>query len=105
LLREAYMETLGKGKALREVIGQSIQAFLAIFDALLFYKGMEIPKDRREVIPLTCDTLDLNAGVFQKLLDIKEEVIKPDDTQTASLFQDYLKEVRKLSRIVDTLGG
>ena len=35
LLREAYMETSGKGKALRDVIGQSIQAFLAIFDALL----------------------------------------------------------------------
>jgi hypothetical protein len=105
LLREAYMETSGKGKALRDVIGQSIQAFLAIFDALLFFKGKEIPKDRRDVVTLTCDTLDLGAGVFQKLLDIKEEVIKPEDTKTKSLFQDYLKEVRKLSKIVDTLGG
>jgi hypothetical protein len=105
LLREAYMETGGKGRALRGVIGQSIQAFLAIFDALLFFKGKEIPKERRDVIALTCDTFALNVGLFQKLLDIKEEVIKPEDAQTKSLFQDYLNEVRKLSKIVDALGG
>ncbi len=105
LLREAFMETAGKGRALRGVIGQSIQAFVAIFDALLYLKEKEIPKERRDVVNLTCDTFDLDAGLFQKLLDIKEEKLKPDDTETKSLFQNYLKEVRKLSKIVDTLGG
>lgn len=105
LLREAFMETAGKGGALRGVIGQSIQAFVAIFDALLYLKEKEIPKERRDVVNLTCDTFDLDAGLFQKLLDIKEEKLKPDDTETKSLFQNYLKEVRKLSKIVDTLGG
>jgi len=105
LLREAFMETGGKGKALRGVIAQSIQTFIAIFDALLFFKEMEIPKDRREVVSLTCNAFHLDAGRFQKLLDLKEEKIKPDDSETRSLFQGYLKEVRKLSKIVDTLGG
>jgi hypothetical protein len=105
LLREAFMETAGKGRALRGAIAQSIGAFIAIFDALLYLKEQEIPKERREVVNLTCDTFDLDAGLFQKLLDIKEEVIKPDDAQSKSFFQDYLKEVRKLSKIVDTLGG
>ena len=105
LLREAFMETGGKGKALRGVIAQSIQTFIAIFDALLFFKEMEIPKDRREVVSLTCNAFHLDAGRFQKLLDLKEEKIKPDESETRSLFQGYLKEVRKLSKIVDTLGG
>ena len=105
LLREAYMETGGRGRALRDVIGQSIQAFVAIFEALLFFNGKEIPKQRRDVLNLACDTFDLDAGLFQKLLDIKEEVIKPDGAHSKSFFQDYLKEVRKLSKIVDTLGG
>lgn len=105
LLREAYMETAGRGKALRDVMGQSIQAFVAIFEALLFLKGKEIPKERRNVVKLTCETFDLDAGLFQKLLDIKEGVTKPDDAESKSFFQDYLKEVRKLSKIVDTLGG
>jgi len=105
LLREAFMETAGRGRALRGVIGQSIQAFAAIFEALLYLKEKEIPKERLDVVNLTCDTFDLDAGLFQKLLDIKEEKLKPDDTETKSLFQNYLKEVRKLSKIVDTLGG
>jgi hypothetical protein len=105
LLREAFMETAGKGRALRGVIGQSIQAFIAIFDALLYFKEKEIPKERREVVKLTCNTFDLDAGLFQQLLDIKEEKIKPDDTESKALFQGYLKEVRKLSKIVDSLGG
>ncbi len=105
LLREAYMETGGRGKALRDVMGQSFQAFVAIFEALLFLKGKEIPKERRNVVKLTCETFDLDAGLFQKLLDIKEGVTKPDDAQSKSFFQGYLKEVRKLSKIVDTWGG
>ncbi len=105
LLREAYIETGGRGRALRDVIAQSIQAFVAIFEALLFFKGKQIPKERRDVVNLTCDSFDLDAGLFQKLLDIKEEVTKPDDEQSKALFQDYLKEVRKLSKIADTLGG
>lgn len=105
LLREAFMETGGKGKALRGAIAQSIGAFIAIFEALLYLKEQEIPKERREVVNLTCNAFGLDAGVFQKLLDVKEEVIKGEDPQLKSLFQDYLREVRKLSKIVDTLGG
>jgi hypothetical protein len=105
LLRQGYMETSGKGKALREVIRQSIGTFIAIFDALLYLKGQEVPNERREIVTLTCNAFGLNAGLFQKLLDVKEEVIKPGDTETKSLFKDYLKEVRELSKIVDTLGG
>lgn len=105
LLREAFMETGGKGKALRGVIGQSIQAFVAIFEALLYIKEKEIPIERRDVVDLACATYVLDTGLFQKLLDVKEEKLKPDDTEAKSLFQNYLKEVRKLSKIVDTLGG
>jgi len=105
LLREAFMETAGKARALRGVIGMSIQAFIAIFDALLYIKEKEIPQKRRDVVSLTCSTFDLDAGLFQKLLDIREEKIKPMDSETKSLFQGYLKEVQKLSKIVDTMGG
>jgi len=105
LLREAYLETAGKGRALRDVIGQSIQAFLAIFDALLYLKEKEIPSEKREVIRATCETLDLDVSLFEKLLDIREQKIKPAESEIKSIFQDYLKEVRKLSKIVDTLGG
>lgn len=105
LLREAFLETAGKGRALKDVISQSIHAFLAIFDALLYLKEKEIPKEKRKVIRTTCEILDLDAGLFEKLLDIREQKIKPGDAEIKTIFQHYLREVRKLSKIVDALGG
>ena len=105
LLREAFLETAGKGRALKGLMGQSLQAFVAIFDALLYLKGKEIPLKKSEAIRLTCETFDLDSMLFEKVLDIKEEKTKPKDPEINTLFQAYLKEVRKLSRIVDTLGG
>ncbi len=105
LLREGFLETSGKGRALKDLMAQSFQALVAIFDALLYLKGKELPQEKRGVIKLTCETFDLDCGLFEKVLDIKEEKIKPKDPEINMLFQAYLKEVRKLSGIVDTLGG
>ncbi len=105
LLREGFLETGGKARALKGLMFQSFQAILAIFDALLFLKGSESSQVKREAIKLTCQAFDLDPGLFEKVLDIKEEKIKPKDPEINTLFQTYLKEMRRLSRIVDTLGG
>ena len=105
LLREAFLETAGKGRGLREVIGHSIQAFIAIFKALLYLKGKETPPENREIIRITCEAFDLDVTLFEKLIDIKEERIKPKDEEIRNLFKGYLTEVRKLSKIADALEG
>jgi len=105
LLREAYIETRGKGKALKDLINQSLSAFIALFKALLFLKGGELPSGRRQIVQATCQAFELDQGLFEKLLDLKEEKIKPTDDETKRLFQTYLKEVRNLSKRVDQLGG
>jgi len=104
LLRQAFLETYGRGKALKEVIGQSIQAFIAIFNALLYLKGREIPEEKREIISSTALAFDLNSDLFSRLIDIREGKFKPGDIEIGKLFKGYLSEVRKLSKLVDTLG-
>ncbi len=105
LLREAYLETSGKARGLKEVIGQSIQAFAAVFEALLFLKGQEATGDRRHTLRQACETFDMDPELFERLLDIKEEKAKPSDEETRRLFKEYLQEVRKLTKAVDALGG
>jgi hypothetical protein len=105
LLREAYLETSGKGRALKDVIGQSIRAFVAIFEALLYVKELELPTERIKVIHATAQAFDIDSSVFEKLLDVKDDKIKPGDDEMRGLFQKYLAEVRKLSKQVDALGG
>ncbi|MCD4718210.1 MAG: hypothetical protein K8R45_15895 [Desulfobacterales bacterium] len=105
ILREAFLESSGKGRSLKDVISQSVSAFIAIFEALLYLKEKDLPKERREIIKHTCGTFELDAGVFEKLLDIKAEKVKLNDTEIMKAFKDYLKEVRKLAKLVDALGG
>jgi predicted nucleotidyltransferase len=104
LLRAAFMESAGKGKVLRQVIRQSIQAFVAIFKALLFLKGLAVPRDKRDVIRVACEAFDLDAGLFERLLDVREEKVPRREDELKGFFRDYLREVRNLSQKIDTLG-
>jgi len=105
ILREGFLETSGKGRALKRLISQSIPAFVAIFEALLSLKEKNVPGEKRDTIKTTCMVFELDIAVYEKLLDIKEEKIKLGDTEIIKLFKDYLRESRKLSKIVDELGG
>lgn len=104
LLREAFLESYGKARALRSVVVLSLSAFIAIFEALLYLKGEEIPKEKRDIIKVTAGLFELDGSIFEKLLDIKEEKIKLGDTEITKLYKGYLKEVRMLSKLVDALG-
>jgi hypothetical protein len=105
LLREAYMETNGRGKEIRKLIGSSLQAFIAIFEGLLYMKEKEIPRSKRETLHETCLAYELELGLFEKLLNIREEVVKPADDELKLIFRSYLNQIRKLSNTVDTMGG
>jgi hypothetical protein len=105
LLREAYLESAGKGKALKEVIRQSIGTFAAIFQALLFLKDRERPAQTREIVKATCDVFDLDSSVFEKLLDMKLEKENPRDKDMPKIYADYLREVRTLSKRINATGG
>lgn len=104
LLREAFLDSAGKEKVLRHVIRHSIQTFVAIFKALLFLKRDELPRERRHVVRAACEAFGLDAGLFEKLMDVKEERVPRHEVDLKGLFHDYLREVRNLSQKIDTLG-
>ncbi|NVM20934.1 MAG: hypothetical protein HWN68_04060 [Desulfobacterales bacterium] len=103
LLREAFLETQGKGKYLQQLISRSLGAFIAIFDALLYLKGQELPRHKRDVIKQVCHAYDMDTDLFEKLLDVKEKGGKLGGPEITKLFKAYLGEAQKLWKIVDTL--
>jgi hypothetical protein len=105
LLREAFLETSGKGRALKDVIRNSLPALVAIFEALLYLKGQPIPGGKRDIVRKTCEAFDMDKNVFDKLLDIKEDRLKTGDKETGALFKGYLIGMRKLVDLIDALGG
>jgi len=105
LLREAYLEASGRGGALKDVIRNSIPALVSICEALLYLKGVKIPKRKRELVKTTCETFGADAAVFERLLDIKEDRFKPDSKEMGTLFRKYVLEMWKLAKLVDKMGG
>jgi hypothetical protein len=103
LLREAFLETGGKSKDLQKLVGQSVDAFVAVFNGLLYLKGREIPLRKRDAVGQVCDSFDLDKALFEQLLDIKEKKMKPSSTEMAGIFQAYLKEVRTMWKQLDRL--
>jgi hypothetical protein len=105
LLREAFIESLGKARSLKEVIRQSLPALVACFSALLYLKEMEVPTQKREVLRRTSEVFHLDAQVFEQLLGIKEERVKLGEAELIELFKKYLCEMDKLAIHVDSMGG
>jgi hypothetical protein len=105
LLRKGFIESQGRPKAMEEVIGQSIMAFVAIFEALLYLKDKPLPGAKRDIIKAACETFEMDPGVFLKLLDIKEGKVKISGTEMVALYKDYLSQVKKFSKLIDQLGG
>jgi hypothetical protein len=103
LLRTAFLESEGKGKRLEEIIGQSLTAFFAIFNALLYLKGKPIPHRKRELIRAVCESFDLNGDLFERLLDVKQKKVRLGKTEIFSLFKSYMMEVDQLSKIIDKM--
>lgn len=103
LLRQGYLESEGKGNGLKEVAIRSIPAFLAIFEGLLHLKERTIPTVKREVITAGCDAFGLDAGIFDKILAVREGRFKPDERTLQRLFKEYLGVVRKLALLVDSM--
>jgi len=78
---------------------------MAIFEALLHLKSMDVPGERRQIVGAVADAFGLERGVFEGLLDIKEEKSKIGEEESLHLVKGCLKEMRKLSVLVNSLGG
>lgn len=102
LLRAGFLDSGGKGKDLRNLMGNSINAFLFVFQGLLFLKGIEIPPTKREVLGKAEEAFSLKGDVFSQCLDIREGKSAPAGENARSLFASYLREIEALCIILDT---
>ena len=102
-LRTGFLETEGKDKAIGRLIAISLTAFLSLFTALLYLKGMAAPRDRRKLIQEAAAVAGLDGGVFEKCLEIREKVRTPRGGEALALFKSYLRDIGKLCEYVDKM--
>jgi hypothetical protein len=103
LLRTSYLETGGKADRIRQLIRTSLTAFLSVFQALLQLQGSALHGSRREIIGAVAETYRLDRDVFLRCLDVKEEKGSLPSEALKTLFENYVREIKKLWEIVDSM--
>jgi len=102
-LRQVFLESGGKKKNLIIIIGRSLTAFISIFRALLYLKDKPVPSELRSIISLVSQEFGVDEQTFVTLLEVKEGTGKLSSENLSSLFENYIREVRKLAYAVDQL--
>ncbi|HPC04948.1 MAG TPA: nucleotidyltransferase domain-containing protein [Syntrophales bacterium] len=103
LLRTGFLDSEGREKDLRNLMGESITAFLSLFQGLLFLKDLQIPPTKREILEKTAEALSLKGEVFSRCLDIREGKGLPAGENVREVFMGYMKEIEALCIRLDTL--
>lgn len=102
-LRQRYVMTQGRKNELLLLIRESIVAFSAIFRALLYLKGRDVPSNKQDAILQTCKEFGLDVGLFSRLISVRKGDDKPTPDELGSLVASYIRQIRTLSQYVDTM--
>jgi|SRR4051794_5224964 len=102
-LRQKTAGMLADPNLLRRLLLDSISTFCVLFRHALLLHGHDVPPRKREVIHAARQHFNLDAAPFEKLLDIREERIKPRDVDPIDLVDPYLQGIGIVIDAVDRL--
>jgi len=102
-LRQKAPGMLGDANLLRRLLLDSVSTFCVLFRHALALSGVTAPSRKREVIQAAGERFAIDRAPFEKLLDVREDRLKPADLEPAPLLDAYLKEIGKVIEAVDRL--
>ena len=100
-LRQSYLLTQGKSKAVVELMTQSLSTFLVLFRAALRLFESNVPQMKVDALDQLAGHLDFDADVFKIVQDLKEGLIKAKDISSSDVFSLYLKTIECVVDAVD----
>jgi hypothetical protein len=102
-LRQGYISSLGKKKLIADVLVRSFTGSMALFRAIIRLLEKEPPVQRAAVITMLGAATGINAEIFDKLLMLKADLIKPSEQELASFFELYYNALESVGKIIDAL--
>lgn len=98
-LREAYLASKGKPRAVRPLLIESYSVFLAIFRGCLHLLGGDIPARNEDVVEAFCARAELDVAPFHTIRQLRDG--KKLDIDFKDLFVRYYRELTKAVARVD----
>jgi hypothetical protein len=103
-LRQKASGMLSDSNLLRRLMLDSISTFCVLFRHALALHGVVLESHRkRDVIARASERFGFDPAPFEKLLDIREERIKPREMEPVPLLSAYLKGISAVIEAVDRL--
>jgi hypothetical protein len=100
-LRQSYLLTGGKPKAIAELMVDSLSTFLVLFRASLRLFEDAVPQQKFQALEKLAGHLEFDAAVFTTVQQLKEGAKKPKDVAVAEVFNTYLKTIECVIDAVD----
>jgi hypothetical protein len=102
-LRQKASGMLSDSDLLRRLLLDSISTFCVLFRHALALHGVDTPLKKREVIAKAREQFGFDAAPFEKLLDVREERLKPREVEPVGLLASYLDGIGVVIDAVDRL--
>ena len=104
-LRQKAAGMLSDPELLCRLLADSVSTFCTLFRHALILHGEPGPAAKREIIASARDRFGIAPQAFEKLLDLREERIRPRDLEPVSVLAAYLQEISTVIEAVDRLDG
>ena len=102
-LRQKASGALGDKDVLRHLLADSVSTFCVLFRHALILHGAPEKSRKRDIIEQARETFGIDPQPFTKLLDLREERIKPKELEPVGLLDSYLKQIDIVINAVDRL--
>lgn len=102
-LRQKAAGTLHDKEPLRRMLLDSVSTFCVLFRHALKLHGVEPGVKKREIVARARETFGIDAGPFERLLDVREQRVKPRDLDPLAVLDGYLAAVGAVAAAVDRL--
>jgi hypothetical protein len=102
-LRQKAAGMLSEPDQLRRLLADSAGTFCVLFRHALALHGVEPPAKKRDVVASVSALFGVDSVAFERLLDIREERVKPRDVDPVGLLDAYLAGITTVIDAVDRL--
>jgi hypothetical protein len=102
-LRQKAAGMLSEPDQFRRLLADSVSTFCVLFRHALTLHGVEAPAKKRDVVHAVSAMFSVDSLAFERLLDIREERVKPREVDPVSVLDAYLQGIEAVIDAVDRL--
>ncbi|HXG31894.1 MAG TPA: hypothetical protein VNJ11_00895 [Bryobacteraceae bacterium] len=102
-LRQKAAGVLADRELLRTLLIDSVSTFCVLFRHALRLAGVAAAFEKRRILEQAEQQFGLDPAPFERILDLREQKIKPKDVDPGPLFASYLKGIEVVLAAVDKL--